>query len=258
MAGEFADHFSGRAPEYAAFRPRYPAELFQWLASICPRHELAWDAGTGSGQAAVMLARHFREVIATDASASQLAHAEPHPRVLYREAVAGRGHLPSGAVDLVTVAQALHWFDLPVFWREVRECLTEYGVVAAWCYGLLRITPEVDRVVEHYSQAMLGPWWPPERRLVDEGYRTVDFPFREIAAPEFAIAQEWSLSDLLGYLGTWSAGQRYRAGTGEDPLALIQPALDAAWGDPARRRPAKWPLSVRAGRRPTRWRRREY
>jgi hypothetical protein len=257
MSGGFADHFSAGASAYAEFRPRYPEALFRWLASICPRHARAWDAGTGSGQAAVGLARHFGEVIATDASASQLAHAEPHPRVLYREAIAGRSHILPGSVDLVTVAQALHWFDLPVFWTEVKEALTPYGVVAAWCYGLLRITPEVDRVVDHYGNELLGPWWPPERRLVDTGYRTVDFPFRELDVPEFAIEMAWTLSDLMGYLGTWSAGRQYRAHTGEDPLALVYPSLAASWGDPGTRRTARWPLSFRVGRRPARWRRKQ-
>lgn len=254
MGGDFADHFSAAAPAYAVFRPRYPEALFLWLASICPRHLLAWDAGTGSGQAAVMLARHFRDVIATDASASQLAHAEPHPRVLYREVVAGGAHLPAGSVDLVTVAQALHWFELGPFWREVRECLTPYGVVAAWCYGLMRVAPGIDRLIDHYSNELLGPWWPAERRLVDEGYRGIEFPFREIPAPEFAIELAWTLPELLGYLGTWSAGQRYRAQTGEDPLPLLQPGLTAAWGDPGTRRMIRWPLSFRVGRRPARWR----
>lgn len=257
MTGEgFSDHFSGGAADYARYRPRYPEGLFEWLAGLAAAHRRAWDVGTGSGQAAVVLARWFDEVIATDASPRQLAHALPHPRVLYRVAVAGQSGLAPSSVDLVTIAQALHWFDLPAFWREVREALAPNGVVAAISYERLQVTPEVDAVVERLYADVLGPWWPPERRLVEERYRTVPFPFREIEPPPFAMSASWSLDDLTGYLATWSAARRYRESTGEDPVALVRPALAQAWGDAGVSRPVRWPIILRVGRRPPRWLRR--
>ena len=253
---DFSDHFSGQAAEYAKFRPRYPQGLFEYLARLAAAHRRAWDAGTGSGQAAVGLARWFDEVIATDASPNQLAHAEPHPRVLYRVAVAGQSGLSPSSVDLVTIAQALHWFDLPAFWREVREALAPNGVVAAISYERLRVAPDVDAVVERLYTEVLGPWWPPERRLVEDRYRSVPFPFREIEPPSFTVSAVWTLGDLTGYLATWSAVHRYHDATGEDPVALVGPALAAAWGDPGASRAVTWPLALRVGRRPPRWLRR--
>jgi SAM-dependent methyltransferase len=253
---EFSDHFSGHAADYARFRPRYPEALFEWLAGLAAAHRRAWDVGTGSGQAAASLARWFDEVIATDASAGQLAHAQPHPRVLYRVAVAGKSGMTPSSVDLVTIAQALHWFDIPAFWHEVREALAPNGVVAAISYARLTVAPEVDAVIERLYADMLGPWWPPERRLVEERYRSIPFPFRDIEPPPFAMAASWTLADLTGYLATWSATQRYREATGEDPVAMISPSLAAAWGDPTAPRPVAWPLVLRVGRRPPRWLRR--
>lgn len=246
MTGGFKDHFSRDSSAYAAWRPRYPAALFEWLASVVPGHALAWDAGTGNGQAAVALAAHFERVVASDPSASQLANAMPHPRVEYREAGESAG-LDAGSADLVTVAQALHWFDRDRFWQEARRVLRPGGVVAVWCYELQRITPEVDQVVGHFYHVTVGEYWTPERRLVEHGYRTVDFPFEELLPPPFAMTAEWSLEQELGYLGTWSAVNRMRDRTGRDPVSELRPALEAAW--PADRLlRVEWPLSVRAGR----------
>jgi len=253
---DFSDHFSGQAAEYARFRPRYPETLFEWLAGLAAAHRRAWDVGTGSGQAAVALARWFDEVIATDASPNQLAHAQPHPRVLYRVAVAGQSGLSPSSVDLVTIAQALHWFDLPAFWREVREVLAPNGVVAAISYERVKIAPEVDTVVNRLYTDVLGPWWPPERQMVEDRYRSATFPFREIEPPSFAVSALWTLADLTGYLSTWSAVHRYHDATGEDPVALVGPSLTAAWGDPGASRAVTWPLTLRVGRRPPRWLRR--
>lgn len=253
MHPQFKDYFSSDSSAYAEFRPRYPEALFAWLASLCPIRDLAWDVGTGNGQAAVELARHFTQVIATDASASQLAHAEPHPRVLYRVAPAEEAGIEAASVDLVTVAQAVHWFDRERFWPEVRDALGRNGVVAVWCYGLFRVDPAVDAVVDHLYSAILGPWWPPDRALVVDGYRSLDFPFREMAAPPFTMEAIWTLRDVAGYLGTWSAARRYQGQTGENAVAAVFPRLAEAWGDPARSRLIQWPIAMRVGRRPVRW-----
>ena len=159
------------------------------------------------------------------------------------------GHrLPDASVDLVTVAQALHWFDLPRFYAEVRRVARPDGIIAVWCYQLHTITPEVDAIVERYYADIVGADWPPERRLVEEGYRTLAFPFDELAPPPFQMVHRWDMSHVLGYLGSWSATQRYQKRTGADPLDLIQGELATAWGDPEKTRDVTWPLHLRVGR----------
>jgi hypothetical protein len=243
----FKDHFSGHADRYAAFRPTYPATLFGYLASLTPGHDLAWDCATGSGQAALALTPFFRSVAASDASENQIAQARPHEKVRYLVAPAERTPLPDGSVELVTVAQALHWLDLPRFYAEVRRVVHPSGMIAAWCYQLHTIGPEIDAVVRRLYADILGEYWPPERGLVEAGYRTLPFPFQEVAPPPFAMAQAWDLPCLLGYLGTWSSAQRYRAEVGSDPIDLIRADLEAAWGDPTQVREVVWPLHLRVG-----------
>ena len=244
----FHDHFSSAAPEYRAYRPRYPASLFEALAAAAPHRRLAWDCATGSGQAAVALAAHFDAVVATDASERQLAAVELHPRVRYARAPAEASGLPGGSVALITVAQALHWFDRPAFFAEVRRVGSPGGLLAAWCYGLMEIDPAVDPLVLRFYGDTVGPYWPPERALVESGYRNIDFPFEEIVLPPAHMEARWTLGELCGYLGTWSATLRYRSATGSDPVPGLKESLAPIWGDPSVRRPVRWPLAVRAGR----------
>jgi SAM-dependent methyltransferase len=248
----FRDLFSRAAAEYAAHRPRYPARLFAELAARVPRTELAWDCATGNGQAALGLAEYFTRVVATDASAAQIASALPHERVSYRVALAHASDLRQSTVDLVTVAQALHWLDRDAFFREARRVLAPDGVIAVWCYSLLEIDEKVDGLVRRFYKETVGPYWSPERRLVDDGYATMDFPFAEFTLPPLAIDQTLTLAQLGGYVRTWSATQRYADDRGEDPVAPLLVEIAASWGDPSVARRARWPLSVRAGYRDTR------
>lgn len=244
----FADHFS-RAPDaYAVYRPTYPAALFAWLAEVAPARERAWDCATGSGQAALALASHFAQVIATDASAAQVSQVPGDVRVQRAVMTAEAAALPAASMSLVTVAQALHWFDRPRFYAEVRRVLAPGGVVAVWRYGLTRIAPAIDAVVDHFYRETVGAYWPAERAIVEAGYGTLEFPFDELAAPAFAMEARWTLAQLAGYLGTWSAVGRYRAATGTDPLPAFVEALAPAWGDAGARQLVRWPLEVRAGR----------
>jgi SAM-dependent methyltransferase len=242
------DHFGQVAGAYASFRPHYPEALIDWLASITPRHELAWDAGTGNGQAAVALARHFDRVLATDLSAEQLENAIAHPKVEYRVSVAEQSGAPGASVDLVTVAQALHWFDIPAFMAETGRVLVPSGAVAAWTYGVVRADePAADQVLHDFYYHEIGPWWPANRKLVEEGYLGVPFPFTRIAAPNFEMKVNWNLSELTGYIGTWSSVSRYRKSKGEDPVPRLHQRLAESWGNPLERREIHWPLSVLAG-----------
>ncbi|MBK8762951.1 MAG: class I SAM-dependent methyltransferase [Sulfuritalea sp.] len=243
-----ADHFSGHAGDYAKARPSYPPELFAWLARQCASHDLTWDCGTGNGQAARALAEHFHRVHATDLSAEQIAQAEIDPRIDYRAAPAEASGLPGHSCDLVTVAQALHWFCGDAFYAEVRRVLKPGGVFAAWTYTLLHGEPALNAVVEDFYRNTIGPWWPPERRWVDLGYRDMPFPFAEIATPDFEIRLEWTLDDLLAYLRTWSATQRYIRERGTDPCVELAIRLGDAWPDAQARKAIIWPIALRCGR----------
>lgn len=248
MGGTFKDHFSQQAPDYARYRPNYPPALFAWLAQVAPSTETAWDCGTGSGQAAVGLAAHFGHVIATDPSSSQLEHAERHPRVDYRVASAEVSLLDTASVDLVTVAQAIHWFDLDRFYAEAKRVLKPGGGVAAWTYTLLDVEAGIDELLTDFYRNVVGPYWPPERRMVDDRYRSLPFPFEPIAPPAFEIGTEWSRDDLLGYLGTWSATRAYIKAKGADPLIEFARRLAPLWPDPALVKALRWPLHLRVGR----------
>jgi SAM-dependent methyltransferase len=248
-AKNFPDHFSTAAQQYARFRPRYPAALFDWLASLCLRRELAWDCATGSGQAALELARRFQRVVATDASEKQIAQAPPRSGMTYRVAPAEDSGLETETVDLVTVAQALHWFDRPRFYAEVGRILVPDGVIAVWSYQLAAVDERVDRVIRRLHGDIVGAYWPPERALVDRGYASLSFPFEEVSSPPFLMEETWDLAQLVGYLGTWSAVQRYREKTRGDAIERVRPDLEQAWGDPERPRVVRWPLSLRAGRK---------
>ena len=242
---QFKDHFSKQAAEYAKFRPRYPKELFRWLASVAPSNELAWDCATGSGQAAVELADVFDHVIATDGSERQIANTEPHSGVEYRVATAETSGLKSSSADLITVAQALHWFDLQRFYAEVRRILKPQGVIAAWAYKLATVAENIDAVVNHYYSEVVGPYWPAERVLVEK-FEELPFEFSPIETPAFEMVAEWNVDALLGYLRTWSATQRFMAAEQRDPLEKIEAELHEAWGKNVRR--VVWPLTVRVGR----------
>lgn len=249
------DHFSGVASQYAAFRPRYPAVLFQWLAQAAPRRERVWDCACGSGQASLDLATHFQHVVGTDLSAEQLGQAQAHARITYRVAQAEQGSgLEAASCDLVTVAQALHWFDLPRFYAEVRRVLRPDGLLAVWCYGIVTMPEQAgDALFQDYYENVVGPYWPPERHLVEAGYRTLPFPAPECAVPEFAMQLDWTLDELLGYASSWSATSRYIKARGADPIPVLRAAMLAHWGNPATRHAVRWPLSVRAALAPTRW-----
>ena len=244
----FADHFSGVSAAYTAFRPRYPDVLFDFLAREAPARDTAWDAGTGSGQAAVALARHFDHIIATDASSSQIDHATPHARVTYRVAPAETSGLDDQSVDLVAVAQAVHWFDRERFWNEVRRVSRPGGIVAVWTYVLFEIAPEIDAIVRRFYSGIVGPFWPPERRLTEERYNNIEFPFAEFAAPSFVIEQPMTLDDIAGYIRTWSATRAFVRYHGQDPVDGLVSELTRSWRVPQQSRVARWPVAMRIGR----------
>lgn len=244
----FQDHFSVQAGAYARFRPVYPEALFTWLAQQVSVHELAWDCATGNGQAALGLTAHFAKVVASDASPEQVLRAHAHPQIRYLVAQAEEPPAEVQGADLVTVAQALHWFDFERFYPALKRILKPDGLFAAWSYGLMRVMPAVDGIVQDYYTNIVGSYWPPERTHVENVYRDIPFPLIEVASPKFVVQAEWSLENLLGYLETWSATRRYRqAREGADPIETVRPRFTRAWGD-APTRTIVWPLFLRAGR----------
>lgn len=253
----FKDLFSGHADLYLKARPHYPDALFAWVAAQAPARGCAWDAGCGNGQASVALARHFERVIATDPSEKQIGNAVADPRVEYRneprsfsarDGSAYHTSIADHSVDAITVAQALHWFDLPAFVTEARRVAKPGALFAAWCYANCSVTPAVDRVIAHLYDGILGEYWSPERRLVEEGYASLDIPFVPVAAPAFEMRVDWSARQLLAYLTSWSAAQKYTQATDRDAVAAVADELIAAWGGAERIRPVRWDLAMRAGR----------
>ena len=247
-ASAFKDHFSTTAAAYGRFRPGYPEALFAHLAALAPARELAWDCGCGNGQASLGLAEHFAAVAASDPSAEQIANATPHPKVTYAVARAEASGLPSASLDLILAAQAAHWFDHDAFHAEVRRVAKPGALLALVTYGRLEIAPRIDGLLRVYHDETIGPYWPPERWIAVGGYRDLPFPFPELEAPEMALETDWSLEQLMGYLGTWSALAPYRAATGEDPLPGIAAALAEVWGGAERTRCVRWPLAMRLAR----------
>ena len=245
----FKDHFSGHADVYRDARPTYPPELFAWLRDLAPDRTLAWDCGCGNGQATLALADCFEHVVGTDPSANQVAQAEPRANVEYRVEPAEATTLGDASTSIVTVAQALHWFDHDRFYAEVRRVLKPGGVIAAWAYSDCATGDSaVDRIKDHLYHDLTGPFWPPERAYIEAGYQTLPFPFVEIAAPSFPMVAAWTVDHLIAYLRSWSATQRYIKANGSDPVALIEPDLRAAWGVAVPTRDVRWGFHVRAGR----------
>lgn len=246
---KFKDHFSDRAALYATCRPLYPDSLFAQLARLTREHGAAADCGTGNGQAALGLAKHFRRVIATDPSEEQISRALPHERIDYTVARAESIPLPDFSADLVTAAQALHWFDPPRFFREAQRILSAGGAIAVWGYGdPVMDTDALHETLRAFNRGTLEQYWFAERQLLLDGYRTIPFPFEEVALPPQRLEVRWTLAELAGYLRTWSSTARYAAERGVDPVPEVEKALSRDWGDPGERRLIWWPLHLRAGR----------
>lgn len=244
----FKDHFSDASAQYAEFRPSYPEDLFAWLAGQCQETGTAWDCATGSGQAATGLAPYFRQVFASDASAEQIAHARAPSNVTFSVAPAEASGLADCSVNLITVAQAAHWFDLPAFYAEARRVLKPGGLIALFGYGRLVLPSAMDDLFQHFYSNDIGEFWPPERKFIDDQYQTLAFPFEEIAPPPFFIDVSWELPRLMAYLSTWSAVKRAWQQTGSNPLPALEQALSPLWGSPQTAKRLKWPLFFRIGR----------
>ena len=238
--------FSGVSEQYAASRPSYPAQLFDWLASCVERRDLAWDAATGSGQAAIGLASRFARVVATDVSASQLSHAKPHPRIEYRVGSAEDSGLPASSVDVAVAAAAIHWFDLDRFYAEVGRVIRPGGVLAAWSYHVAHVSPPLGEILRPFYEGLVGPYFAAGARMVDARYTGLKLPGDELTPPPLSVSVRWSAEDVLRFIRTWSGVHAYVAAKNEDPVDRIATAIRDAFGD--RAFDLSFPLYIRAAR----------
>ena len=242
----FADHFSTIAAAYATYRPHYPHALADALADRCARCELAWDAGCGNGQLSVELAARFTHVIAQDPSQAQLDAAIAHPRVEYRRAPADASGLPDHVVDLAVAAQAAHWFDWPRYVAEVARVTRPGALVALVSYGIVRVDGAAGEVIARYYHDDAGPFWPPGRQHVENGYRDLVWPWPAVDAPAIAMTARWTRDELLGYVTTWSATIKLVEARGPAPFDALRANLAATWPDNEPRE-IRWPLAIRLG-----------
>ncbi|MCB0835655.1 MAG: class I SAM-dependent methyltransferase [Bacteroidetes bacterium] len=241
---DFKDHFSPQSDDYAKYRPGYPSMLFEVILDHVNDFDLAWDCATGNGQAARELAPHFSQVFATDASEKQIANAHPISNVEFLVSPAENTPFQDHSFDLITVAQAAHWFDLSAFYREVKRVMKPGGILAMWTYTLFETVPKINRIIEEFYFEVVFKYWPPERRLVEAGYSTLYFPFEPIKIPDFYMYMNWNYEEMIGYLNTWSAVKNYRQEKHEDPIDLIDGKLQAVWGNPETRYRLKWEIPM--------------
>lgn len=244
----YMNHFADKSGQYAQFRPTYPKTLFEYLAQLTSHQDCAWDVGTGNGQAALDLSPYFQEIIATDLKQAQLNVAQKKENIRYIACPAEKTPISDHCVDLVTVAQALHWFNFDAFYLEVQRVIKPGGILAAWCYSLPHFSDEIDVAIHHLYANILGDtYWPKERRYIDDEYKTIPFPFEKISTPAFVIERALTLNECIGYLNTWSALKEYQdCHHGKNPLDLIMNALKKAWGEPETRRHSVTPIHLLA------------
>jgi ubiquinone/menaquinone biosynthesis C-methylase UbiE len=251
MTKGFIDNFSSKSKEYSFSRPVYPDDLFAFLSDITPNHDLVWDCATGNGQAAIGLCKYFKKTIASDASESQIDNKFERENITYKVFPAEKAILPNNSFDLVTVAQAVHWFDFDKFYEEVKRVSKKDGEgrIALWGYEMHEINPKIDKVSERLNVDgdILGDSWPEEIKYIDEGYRTLPFPFKEIDTPKFGMNTKWNMYQLFNYMKTWSAVKKYHMEKKSDPLDLVREDIKNLWGEESEEKLVTWKINLRAG-----------
>lgn len=241
------DYFSGHSKLYASFRPTYPENLYDFIFTHTPQKDTAWDCATGNGQVARYLANYFDKVYATDISIQQLEQAPPHESITYTISPAEHTLFPDNHFNLITVGQALHWFNRPAFYNEVRRTAKPGAILAVWGYASLSVSPEIDQHLEHFYRNTVGPYWDEARTLVDNRYTTIEFPFEEIPTPPFTIRVSWTRNHLAGYLESWSATQKYIRTHNTNPVPGLMKTLHTAWPEGVQHT-VSFPVFLRLGR----------
>jgi SAM-dependent methyltransferase len=245
---DFKDNFSQQSDIYVKYRPHYPKELYRYLSSLTPQHQLAWDCGTGNGQAAIGLTSFYDTIIATDPSEQQIKNAFLNEKIIYKVEKVEAHSLASDSVDLVTVANALHWFDFDIFYKQTIRVLKHNGIIAAWCYRIPTISPQIDSIVTDFNDNVMDNYWLPENKLVDQEYKTIPFPFSAIDSPTFFSERQMTLEDFIWYLNTWSATQRYISQHGSNPTTQVKDKLQKVWEIGDNKKTVIWRLVLKVGR----------
>jgi ubiquinone/menaquinone biosynthesis C-methylase UbiE len=241
------DYFSNHSKLYAAFRPTYPDELYNFIFRHLNVRDTAWDCGTGNGQVAQYLANHFSTVYATDISAQQLAHAFKAPNIIYSVSPAEHTSFNANQFDLITVGQALHWFQFDAFFSEVRRTGKQGGLLAVWGYGILAVSPEIDPLFLKFYHETVGTYWDYARKLVENGYESVPFPFESIKCPEFKLIVNWDLEQFGGYLESWSATQKFIQQRQYNPVPGFLDSIKMHWAT-GETREVTFPLFLKLGK----------
>ena len=244
---QFEDHFSSNSAIYAKGRPTYPKELFEWLSDNAPDNKLAWDVATGNGQSAIALTDFFDKVIATDASLQQIENAQQHPKIEYKVESAETSSLPDNAVDLVTVAVGVHWFDFEKFYKEVKRVLKPEGIIAVWMYYFPFIDGRTEKIVQQMRLDILKDYWPERYIHILTKYEMLPFPFPRLESPKFTFTTKWQMQDLVNFFHSWSGTQKYIEIKNTDPVELVMDDLQEAWGDPQKVKEIKWDLYLKTG-----------
>lgn len=239
------DRFSNHAKQYAIFRPTYPKELYDCIFSHVKKFDTAWDCGTGNGQVARDLSTRFKVVEATDISEQQLANAYKAENIFYTKADE-KTNFSDAHFDLITVAQAIHWFNISEFFKEAKRVAKKDAIIAVWGYSLPTLNPEVDKRLQEFYSKVVGPYWDKERRLIDAQYKTILFPCSEIRTPEFSLSLEWSLEEFQGYLSTWSSVQKYIQANQINPVESFMKEVLPLWKSD--RQNINFPLFLRLGK----------
>lgn len=242
---QFKDYFSQDSNAYQVYRPNYPKSLFDYLSSLVVENNLAWDCATGTGQAAVALSNYFSNVVATDASSEQINNAVLATNIDYQVGRAEQSDFEECSVDLITVAQSIHWFDLKAFYTEVNRVLKPNGVLAIWTYNLLKVSPEIDAIVNQIYYDELGDFWPKERQIIENNCKDIDFPMHSINAPKIEMQANWNFEQFLGYLNTWSALKLKQKSTHKNVIFDYQPQLQKVWQDCDDKKTISWPLTLK-------------
>ena len=240
------DNFSTQSGNYAKYRPGYPAAFFEYLNSLIPIKESAWDCGTGNGQIAFELAKTFRNVFATDISQSQLDNALQADNIHYSLQPAEKTNFENNKFDLVTVGQAIHWFDFEKFYEEARRTTKENALICVIGYGGIEVSEQIDQLKKDFYTNVVGPYWDKERKYVDEDYKTIPFPFEEIEVPVFVNKLHWSLEKYTGYINTWSAVKKFVKETGINPVEKLHKELEAHW-EKGKEKEIRFPFFTRLG-----------
>lgn len=243
------DRFSKQSNTYVSARPRYPEEIYKFLSGISPARTLAWDCGTGNGQAAIHLVEYFDHVYANDLSQNQIQNAFQHERIKYDVCTAEDANLQEHSVDLITVAQAIHWFDLEKFYAITNKALKPNGIIALWAYGFISADDQaLDSLFQKVGKEILHEYWDPQVHKIWKGYDQLDFPFKEVEHPQWHMHIQWSRTDFISYIESWSAARKYQDTNNQSIISEIITDLEKLWPDPNIQQTFRSPITSRIGR----------